>query len=88
MEGEGPPLIVVPHLSESFSLTHELPDYSEFLGRLGEGRTLVRYDFRGCGLSDQSASDLSHERFVEDIDTLAGAVTLGRFRILASAMAA
>ena len=78
-------MIVVPHLSESFSLTHELPDYTGFLRRLGEGRTLIRYDYRGCGLSQQGASDVSLERLVEDIHTIIGSLGLIRFSVLASA---
>ena len=51
VEGEGPPLVVVPVASESFSVEHVFPERQEFMRALGRGRKLVRYDNRGCGLS-------------------------------------
>jgi len=46
---------------------------------LGNGRTVVRYDARGTGLSDRSTLDFSLEAQVADISAVTGHLELGRF---------
>jgi pimeloyl-ACP methyl ester carboxylesterase len=52
------------------------------LDRLGERHTVVRYDERGCGLSDASVGDPSLETWVGDLEAVADAVGLERFALL------
>jgi class 3 adenylate cyclase/pimeloyl-ACP methyl ester carboxylesterase len=56
VEGSGPALIVTPFFVESFSTHAMLPELQAFLARLGEGRTLVRWDQSNMGLSQQGVS--------------------------------
>ena len=70
VEGEGPPLLVCPQFVESFSLDHLFPPYEKFMRRLGEGRSLIRYDARGTGLSQREVGDIS---FTGRVDAPAGA---------------
>lgn len=54
--GQGPPLVLMPailfsHLEKMW----ELRQLREGLERLAEGRTVVRYDNRGCGRTTKSA---------------------------------
>jgi len=52
------------------------------LGEIGRGRTLVRYDPRGMGLSDRGVHDLSLERQVEDLQAVVEAMGLSRFALM------
>jgi pimeloyl-ACP methyl ester carboxylesterase/DNA-binding CsgD family transcriptional regulator len=49
---------------------------------LGERNTVVRYDERGCGLSDRAVEDLSLEARVGDLEAVVGAAGLDRFALL------
>ena len=70
VEGKGPPLVVAAEFAESFSLLHLFPPYEAFVQHLGEGRTLIRYDARGCGLSQREVSDLSSESLLRDLEAV------------------
>jgi pimeloyl-ACP methyl ester carboxylesterase/DNA-binding CsgD family transcriptional regulator len=50
--GSGPPLLVVPGWLSHLELGWALPAERMFLESLAQGRTLVRYDRPGCGLSE------------------------------------
>jgi alpha-beta hydrolase superfamily lysophospholipase len=49
---------------------------------LSERFTLVRYDERGCGLSDWAVLDFSFEAWVQDLETVIDTVQLDRFALL------
>lgn len=53
--GDGPPLVLpalwISHLEREW----EFDEFRRFIGRLARGRTVVRYDRLGTGLSDRSA---------------------------------
>ena len=68
-------------------LTHldydwESPVWRHWLEQLGERFTVVRYDERGCGLSDRDLGDLSLDRWVADLETVVDAAGLERFALL------
>ncbi len=46
------------------------------------GRTFVRYDERGCGLSDHDPEDISLEAFVRDLETVVDELGLERFPLM------
>jgi pimeloyl-ACP methyl ester carboxylesterase/DNA-binding CsgD family transcriptional regulator len=80
--GKGPPLVRAAHY-----LTHLEFDLRNILVRpwlaeLSRHRTLVRYDPRGCGLSDRETGDLSFDRWVADLETVVDAAGLERFALL------
>src|SRR5438093_1605390 len=81
VEGEGPPLVVVAEFAESFSLLHLFPPDEAFVQRLGEGRTLIRYDARGCGLSQREVNDLSSECLLRDLEAVIRASGVQRFAL-------
>lgn len=56
--------------------------YGHWLTDLGADRTLLRYDMRGCGLSDRDVRDLSLDARVSDLETVVDAAGLGRFALL------
>jgi pimeloyl-ACP methyl ester carboxylesterase/DNA-binding CsgD family transcriptional regulator len=68
-------------------LTHlefdwQSPVWRHWLEELGDGQTLVRYDERGCGLSDREVGDLSVDTWVSDLETVVDAAGLDRFALL------
>jgi pimeloyl-ACP methyl ester carboxylesterase/DNA-binding CsgD family transcriptional regulator len=85
--GMGPPLLFVggwlSHLELSWALLAE----RSFLEALARGRTLVRYDRPGCGLSDRSRNaewSLAQER--EILDTVVTAIGASTFDLVGSSL--
>lgn len=60
----------------------ESPVWRHWLSELGDGHTLVRYDERGCGMSDRELGELSIETWVGDLETVVDAAGLDRFVLL------
>jgi pimeloyl-ACP methyl ester carboxylesterase len=60
------------------------PVWRHWLEGLSKHHTLVRYDQRGCGLSDWDIADFSIEAEVQDLETVVGALSLSRFSLLGS----
>ncbi len=58
------------------------PVWRHWLEGLARGRTLVRYDERGCGLSDHDVEGWSLDAFVDDLETVVDALGLERFPLL------
>ena len=81
ISGEGPVLVMsttwVTHLEHSVdSLT-----WKPWLESLNREYTLVRYDIRGCGLSDRDVNDLSFPRWIEDLEAVVDAAGVDRFAL-------
>jgi pimeloyl-ACP methyl ester carboxylesterase len=85
VEGEGPPLVMCPHLVESFSLEHLFPQIAEIRRLLGGGHQVVRYDMRGTGLSQRDVDDVSHGALVLDLDAVVKATGLTGFALSGTA---
>jgi pimeloyl-ACP methyl ester carboxylesterase len=58
------------------------PPGNPFLETLASHCTLVRYDERGCGLSDRDVADISFEAMVGDLESVVDALRLERFVLL------
>ncbi len=56
--------------------------WRHWVAELGRGRRLIRYDERGCGLSDHDAADLSFDAWVQDLEAVVDAEELERFSLL------
>lgn len=80
--GTGPPLLKAATWLSHLEFDWESPIWSHLLGALSERHTFVRYDERGCGLSDWEVSDLSFESWIRDLETVADAVGERRFGLL------
>lgn len=80
VSGAGPPLLRAPHWITH--LEHDAAVWGHLLEALGRRFTLVRFDQRGCGLSDRSVADISFESWVRDLETVADAAQLERFAVL------
>jgi predicted ATPase/pimeloyl-ACP methyl ester carboxylesterase/DNA-binding SARP family transcriptional activator/DNA-binding CsgD family transcriptional regulator len=66
-------------------LTHleaDRPLYQHWLDSFGRSRRFVRYDLRGCGLSDRDVDDFSLAAKVSDLEAVVAAVGADRFDVL------
>jgi pimeloyl-ACP methyl ester carboxylesterase/DNA-binding CsgD family transcriptional regulator len=82
MHGRGPPLVRVATWLTHLELDWASPVWRHWLDRLGESHTVVRYDERGCGLSDAALGEPSVETWVGDLEAVVDATGLDRFALL------
>ena len=82
VHGTGPPLVRVATWLSHLELDWESPVWRHWVQRLGERHMLVRYDERGCGLSDANIGDPSVDLWVGDLEAVVDAVGLERFALL------
>jgi len=82
VHGSGPPLVRAATWLTHLDLDWESPVWRHWLHGLGNGQTLVRYDERGCGLSDRDVGDLSVAAWAADLETVVDAAGLDRFSLL------
>jgi pimeloyl-ACP methyl ester carboxylesterase/DNA-binding winged helix-turn-helix (wHTH) protein len=82
MSGSGPPLVKPANWLTHLEYDWESPVWRHWLRELSRDRTLVRYDERGCGLSDRDAADLSFDAWVADLETVVDAMGLERFPLI------
>ena len=85
--GGGPPLLRAGHWLTHLEHDWHCPIWEPYLSELSRHYSLVRYDQRGCGVSDWSVADLSLDAFVADCKAVADAAELERFAIVASSQA-
>ena len=60
----------------------ESPVWRHWVRDLSLRHTFIRYDERGCGLSDWSATDFSFDDWVSDLESVVEALGLDRFPLL------
>jgi pimeloyl-ACP methyl ester carboxylesterase/DNA-binding CsgD family transcriptional regulator len=80
--GQGPPLVKVANWLSHIEFDWESPVWRPLLTELSRDHTLIRYDERGCGLSDWDVADLSFEAWVRDLETVVNAAEVDRFPLL------
>lgn len=82
VHGAGPPLVRVATWLAHLELDWESPVWRHWLDRLGARFTVLRYDERGCGLSDASIGDPSLETWLADLEAVVDAAAPDRFALL------
>src|ERR1700750_783594 len=84
VHGSGPPLVKAANWMTHLEHDWRSPVWRHWLDALGEHHTVVRYDERGCGLSDRDVTDaaLTFERWVADLETVVAAAGVDRFTLL------
>ena len=80
--GRGPALIEVATWLNHLEFDWQSPVWRPRLVELAKHYRMVRYDTRGCGLSDRSVADLSFEANLGDLETVADASGFQRFILL------
>ena len=80
--GAGPPLVKAANWLSHLGYDWESPVWRHWLAELSRRFRLVRYDERGCGLSDWDSGRFSFEDWVDDLETVVDAAGLDRFPLL------
>ncbi|VWX61918.1 LuxR family transcriptional regulator [Burkholderiales bacterium 8X] len=80
--GSGPPLVRAAHWLSHVEHDLESPVWKPWLAELSRHRTYIRYDQRGCGLSDQVISDFSLDAWVSDLEAVVDSLGLRRFPLI------
>jgi len=80
--GTGPTLVKAANWLNHLDYDWESPVWRHWWWELSGRYQLVRYDERGCGLSDWDVEDFSLEAWVADLETVVDAAGLGRFILL------
>jgi pimeloyl-ACP methyl ester carboxylesterase/DNA-binding CsgD family transcriptional regulator len=83
ISGSGGPCVIkaatwLSHLEHDW----QSPVWSHLLQEFSHGARFVRYDERGCGLSDWEVDNLTFESWVHDLEAVVAAVDAERFALL------
>jgi pimeloyl-ACP methyl ester carboxylesterase/AraC-like DNA-binding protein len=81
--GSGPPLVKTANWLNHIQHDWDSPLWRHWIDEFTRGRSLIRYDERGNGLSDWDTPDLSFEAFVDDLECVADCLELEQFDLLA-----
>ena len=77
--GSGPPLVRAAHWLSHVEHDLTSPVWRPWLTELARGHTYIRYDQRGCGLSDRDVSEYSLDAWVADLEAVVDSLNLRRF---------
>jgi pimeloyl-ACP methyl ester carboxylesterase/DNA-binding winged helix-turn-helix (wHTH) protein len=80
--GIGPPLVKAANWLTHLELEWDSPIWSHWLHGLARHHCLIRYDERGCGLSDWEVADFSFDAWVDDLALVVDAAGIERFPLL------
>jgi len=80
--GTGPPLVKAANWLSHLDYDWESPVWRHWLAELSRRFLLVRYDERGCGLSDWDIGRFSFDDWVDDLEAVIDAAGLNRFPLL------
>lgn len=82
ISGHGPPLIKAATWLSHLEYDSNSPVWSHLVRELSHQFSYVRYDERGCGMSDWEVADLSFARWLDDLETIVDALQVERFALL------
>jgi pimeloyl-ACP methyl ester carboxylesterase len=80
--GSGPPLVKVANWLSNLEYDWESPVWHYWLEGLGRSHTVIRYDERGCGLSDREIGVPAVDTWVSDLESVVDAAGIERFSLL------
>ena len=80
--GRGAPLVKASNWLTHLEFDWETGVWRHWLESLGRSNTVIRYDLRGCGMSDRDVGELSLERWVLDLETVIDAAGVERCSLL------
>ncbi|HEX5664791.1 MAG TPA: hypothetical protein VFX93_15040, partial [Xanthomonadaceae bacterium] len=76
--GRGPPLVKAATWLTHLQYDLESPVWAHWIRFFAEHFRYIRYDERGCGMSDRNAGDLAQEHWLEDLETVIDAAAIDR----------
>lgn len=80
--GQGPPLVKAANWLSHLEFDWQSPVWRHWLRSLAKHHLLIRYDERGCGLSDWNVDAFSLEAWVDDLEAVVSNLGLDRFPLL------
>lgn len=80
--GDGPPLVRAANWLTHLGYDIESPVWRHWVHDLSAKHRFVRYDERGCGLSDWTVQDFTFDDWVDDLGALVDALELPTFSLL------
>ena len=80
--GSGAPMVKSANWLSHLEFDWQSPVWRHWFQFLSNGRELIRFDPRGCGLSDWDVQDLSHAAQVADLEAIVECSGLERFPLL------
>ncbi len=80
--GRGPAIVKVANWVTHVEFDWRSPLWRHWWAELGRDHRVLRYDERGCGLSDRDPGELTLDAFVGDLETVVDAAGLDRFALL------
>ena len=80
--GSGPPLVRAAHWLSHVEHDVQSPVWRPWLAELASQHSYIRYDQRGCGLSDSEVTDFSMETWVGDLEAVVDNLQLRRFPLI------
>ena len=80
--GTGPPLVKAANWLSHLEFDWQSPVWRHWFAFLSSGHRLIRYDPRGCGLSDWDVADLTFAAQVADLEAVVETAHLERFALV------
>jgi pimeloyl-ACP methyl ester carboxylesterase len=80
--GSGPPLVRAAHWLSHVEHDLESPVWRPWLLELSRRHAYIRYDQRGCGLSDRDVAEFSLAAWSADLEAVVDSLKLRRFALL------
>ncbi len=80
--GSGSPLVKASNWLSHLEFDLNSPVWRHLVSELSAEHQLLRYDERGCGLSDWNVADMSFEAWVQDLETVVDAAGAERFPLI------
>ncbi len=82
VHGRGAPLVRTATWLTHLEFDWQSPVWRHWLEGLADGHMVLRYDERGCGLSDREVEDVSLETRVGDLEAVIDAAGIERFALI------
>ncbi len=82
LSGAGPPLVKAANWLSHLDHDWLSPVWRPWLDELGRSRLLVRYDERGCGMSDWDVDRFGVDAWVEDLEAVVDTIGLDHFPLV------
>jgi len=79
--GGGPPLVRAPHWFSHLEHDWTNPAFQPWVEDLSKRYSFLRFDQRGCGLSDREVAEITPESHVRDLECVVDAAGVDRFAI-------
>src|SRR3989454_12172418 len=80
--GDGPPLVKAANWLSHVQFDLDSPVWRHWIEEFSKFHRYVRYDERGCGLSDWKVADFSFNAWVRDLEAVVDSLGLERFVLL------